>query len=381
LMRDVLVAMARRTFEEGCPSFSRLCPSSRPGQCKKCLEKDFILMIMWLLRTLKESRTSDRPLSTVCADISNLFLMFDDAWLDTMLKSANSKIEMLDDIRYKDMLPNRKLKTIVTNNEEYTSIIKRYDDFWIFDDVLYQKLFESGDFQRLYKKACGHYDSLSEEEKRFKASQKLKSILDAIHPEPIIPSSELGARSSERSKPLPTFPDYNVWRAPTKHLLFNRFRNVVYKGSRQGQWIREFVEYYADVCLRKDKENRLRKLERHYADKLTIKTDDELLSILRKKIRNDVIIGEIKMKHGINDDLILVRRRDPNGQWTFDEMSELKAYLEAEEALIPSFHLYCHREDADPQEVQDTLIKFVKEKIFKFIEDLLPKPKNYNERL
>jgi len=321
IMKDVLIDMAKQTFAL-VDSYRKYAPRFLQKNWPK-RDDDFIAMVMSILSTLENPYKDGKQIEKNnhkmwCKKISDAFLVFDDAWLDTLLKRAHGKKS-----------DNKKLRTLVTNNEEYTSVIKRYDDFWAFDEDLYKVISEDTDLTQEYKEACDHFHRLSADDKHLKYPQKLERILKALQ--------------HDLDKPLPKHPEYNTWReSPSKHLLFDYFRNAVYKDQRPGQWINEFMCYYS------------KKLNG---------AEDE------KKARDAIIIGDIAIKTGINDDLILVRRRDPNGQWTFNEMSALDDHLKAEKALIPSFHLYCHREDADSQKVRIEIINFVKKKIIDSIKE------------
>jgi len=123
LMRRLLIKNAHKTFEEEKRSFDKIVDENR-GK----LPADFILGVMIIFNDIGNNANID--------SLQKKLLMFDDAWLDTILKVTREGDELID------------------GREKMKTVLKRFDDYCDFDNLVFNKFkVSSKKLQPLIKKA------------------------------------------------------------------------------------------------------------------------------------------------------------------------------------------------------------------------------------
>jgi len=245
------------------------------------------------------------------AALSEILLRLDDAWLDTSLKNTQApEASGLE-------------SELITGKKEYKSILKRYDDFLFFDEMLFCKL----------------------------KTRVQEAALLATADEAIINDESMNSQNTEQNNVITVL--RNDFILPiTEYSAHRNYLNSV------GALVCSDVFEYTEIINTDSNFTLFESLELH----------------LYGKYKDDVLIGELNFNTGIEDGCLLLKNNRNGTLEDFNDLSALQVNLRQEKLLLPPFHLYA-KNSRDGNELLTSVCDFIcdlaMEKITKYVDSCL----------
>ena len=324
-------------------SIERLNSSEKINLSDDSIPLKFIEGIMWILDNLNNQGNNKALMDAI--------VQLDDGWLDTSLKRGAK--------------PGDVLNELISHRREYSSLIKRFDDFSNFDRMLFDKFKNSSDVQNILniiqEKINAHFNSQSQklieeldsEEKDSIISQMKEStksfITDIINKDKSVCANDFIGSMEDLLTPILIEFDERYFALRELYIVLNNS----YMGEDYNTYFFEekksFCQYLVD-CLRNicNEETFLQKFESHINE-----NNSDMIGIVdfNTGIPHDAISLPIKNGTQIMQPYPLYidtgRIHNGNSEYKkFVDYSIIDLMLVEQRQFIPMFHFYIKRNES-----------------------------------